>query len=276
MADSSELFGRLIADALEAPFAGWDFSYLDGRHTASALPWDYCARVRQAVHDATSLLDVGTGGGELLASLAPLPPSTYATEAYPPNVPVARERLAPLGVTVVDTSEDEENRHLPFADAQFDLIINRHDCWDDRELWRILRDGGRFITQQCGGDGEVELVQWFVGRGNARPMDWNAARASRQLQEAGLVVTDAQEASPQSTFADVGAVVYYLRAIPWLVEDFSVARYRDRLLALHEHIQQHGGFTVTDQRFLIEAVKPGAAPGSGTGSLPVGGVGPPR
>lgn len=103
MAGSHESFDRLIAEAVEAPFAGWDFSYLDGRRTEVALPWDYGARVRAAISDANSLLDMGTGGGEVLAALAPLPPSAYATEAYPPNIPVARERLGPLGVTVVDT-----------------------------------------------------------------------------------------------------------------------------------------------------------------------------
>lgn len=153
-------------------------------------------------------------------------------------------------------------------DGQFDLIINRHDCWDDRELGRLLRNGGRFITQQCGGYGELELVEWFLGQGNAQAMDWTAEVASRRLQEAGFVITDAQETYPQSTFAHVGAVVYYLRAIPWLVQGFSVAKYRDRLLALHEHIQEHGGFTVTDQQFLIEAVKPGAAPNPRDGLSP--------
>jgi len=33
---------------------------------------------------------MGTGGGEFLASLAPLPMHTSATEAYPPNVEIAR------------------------------------------------------------------------------------------------------------------------------------------------------------------------------------------
>jgi hypothetical protein len=45
--------------------------------------------VRACLEPRHSLLDMGTGGGELLASMAPLP-DVWATEGYPPNVPIAR------------------------------------------------------------------------------------------------------------------------------------------------------------------------------------------
>ena len=251
-------FDALIRDASEAPFEGWDLSYLAGRKTDIELPWDYALIVRSAMEHADSMLDLGTGGGEFLSSLAPLPARTCATEGYPPNVGVAKQRLDPLGIEVCDTSADPANRHLPFADGEFDLIIDRHDEYVAPELFRLLRAGGQFITQQCGGYGEADLIEWFAGKGGAAPMDWTAAVAARQLQEAGFRITNVQEAHPEYSFLDVGAVAYDLRTRPWNVEDFSVEKYRDRLLAMHEHIAEHGSFTVKDERFLIEAVKPPA------------------
>jgi len=62
--------------------------------------WSYDELARAALADATRVLDLDTGGGEHLASLTPLPKATIATEGYQPNLPVARERLAPLGVDV--------------------------------------------------------------------------------------------------------------------------------------------------------------------------------
>lgn len=94
-------FHQLIQEAEDAPFSGWDFSFFEGRMHTGDLPWDYRARVIECLPGATALLDMGTGGGELLSSLRPLPPTTYATEAYPPNLPVARAQLAPLGVNIV-------------------------------------------------------------------------------------------------------------------------------------------------------------------------------
>lgn len=34
-------FDTLVAEATEAAFAGWDFSWLDGRWIEGPIPWDY-------------------------------------------------------------------------------------------------------------------------------------------------------------------------------------------------------------------------------------------
>jgi len=248
-----EIFDHLVHEALAAPFEGWDFSYLEGRKTDFDLPWDYASNVRKRMKTAGSMLDMGTGGGEILASLAPFPSHVCATETYAPNVLVAKRRLEPLGVQVYDATADSENEHLPFADEEFDLVINRHESYVVDEVWRILKSRGHFITQQCGGYGEVNLIEYF--KGSVEPIDWTAAVASRQLQNGGFQIVDKREVYPEYSFLDIGAVVYYLKAIPWLLDDFTFEKYRDRLVAMHEHIQKHGGFTVKDQRFLIEAVK---------------------
>lgn len=83
----TDLRAYLLAE-YEQPFSGWDFSRLAGRRE-SLRPhdtWDYTATVRRAMGGATALLDMDTGGGEFLATLAPLPPDTVAIEGYPPNV----------------------------------------------------------------------------------------------------------------------------------------------------------------------------------------------
>lgn len=50
-------------------------------------PWSYRDRSHALVRAATgSVLDLGTGGGEALAELEPLPPGSTTTEDWPPNV----------------------------------------------------------------------------------------------------------------------------------------------------------------------------------------------
>ncbi len=147
-------FERLIAAAEAYTMEGWDWSALEGRYVEAGPPWDYRAEVTALLSTAQTLLDMGTGGGEFLSSLASLPPECWATEAYPPNLPVAAARLGPLGVRVVAVDDDN---HLPLPDAHFDLVINRHESFDPHEVRRILRPGGRFISQQVGGQDNVEL-----------------------------------------------------------------------------------------------------------------------
>ena len=62
-------FDKLVNEALSAPFEGWDFSWLKGRRTDYTLPWDYSARIKAKMKKIDALLDMGTGGGELLVRI---------------------------------------------------------------------------------------------------------------------------------------------------------------------------------------------------------------
>lgn len=246
-------FERLIAAAEAYTMEGWDWSALEGRYVEAGPPWDYREEVAALLPAAHTLLDMGTGGGELLSSLAPLPPECWATEAYLPNVPVATARLAPLGVRVVAVDDE---RHLPLPDAHFDLVINRHESFDPHELRRVLRPGGRFITQQVGEQDNLELNLALQETLALSYGGWDAAAAARQLREAGLEVLDEREAFSPGRFTDIGVVVMYLRITPWQIDGFEVAAYRERLLALHRRIQAEGGLATRIHRFFVAALRP--------------------
>ena len=249
MTDNAQL-DRLLAEATSQKFSGWDFSFMDGRWRENPPTWDYRAMILDRFRRAGSLLDMGTGGGEFLASLPFLPADTSATEGYPPNLPLARDRLKPLGVRV---EPPFPGGRLPFVDAAFDLVINRHEAYVPTEVRRVLRPGGRFLTQQVGGRDNIRLNQ-MLGAGDVRQYgDWDLSRAVRELEDAGLSIADAREEFPETVFIDVGAVVYYLLAVPWQIDGFSVDEYREPLAALHRTIQPDGGIAVTSHRFLIEA-----------------------
>ena len=50
-------------------------------------------------------------------------------------------------------------------------------------------------------------------------------------------------------------MVHFLRKVLWTVPGFTVEKYRDRLLALHDQIVREGAFKAHAERFLIEVVK---------------------
>ncbi|WP_052372251.1 hypothetical protein [Amycolatopsis taiwanensis] len=98
-------FEKLIAEGASVPAAGWDFSWLDGRETEGRPSWDYSRLPASRMSTASAALDVQTGGGEVLAGL-PRPPSLLvATESWPPNVLLARRKLAPPGASAVEAAD---------------------------------------------------------------------------------------------------------------------------------------------------------------------------
>jgi SAM-dependent methyltransferase len=247
-----ERYQQLVTEAQAADFSGWDFRWLEGRLVQVEPPWDYPRLVRDAMVGIDSLLDLGTGGGELLASLAPLPPDTHATESYPPNQAIARARLTPHGVKLHETAEEGR---LPFPEGRFDLVISRHESYDPSEVHRVLKDGGRFITQQVGGLDNLELNQVLEEKISYPYSACSLAADLTGLYETGLIIDRAEKAALSSIFNDIGAVVYYLKAIPWQVPDFSLETHAEPLARLHNLIERQGAFVATAHRFLILAHK---------------------
>lgn len=236
------------------PLVGWDFSYLDGRMLDEPAPWSYETRAAELMRRARSVLDLDTGGGERLLTLRPdWPVAVVATESYPPNLTLATERLAPLGVQVVD-AESDERAALPFGDASFDLVLNRHGGLNIAEIARVLTPGGSLLTQQVHGLTLLDLLTLF----GATPQ-WPDATPEKYLPliaNAGLTLVELREHTGSMTFTDVGAIVYYLHAIPWLVPGFSVATHTAPLLALHARITRGEPLRFGTRGYLIEARKP--------------------
>jgi SAM-dependent methyltransferase len=249
---SNDLFAVLQSE-YDHPFQGWDFSYItsSGRMQEGLLPWNYASIVLNAARKASSLLDIGTGGGELLSLLLPLPSKAYATESYAPNVEVAKRRLEPLGVKVMRT---KAGGPLPFESNTFDVVIDRHEEYSAPEVFRVLRKGGTFITQQVGPKNNGSLYR-SLGLHGVATIAWNQREAVKELEGVGFDIKDQREALAVTRFYDVGALVYYLKAIPWEVPDFSVKRYFGVLKRLNQFVLRTGYVETEKHRCLIVAKK---------------------
>lgn len=253
-----DTYEQLVADALKWKPSGWDFSDLHGRLIEGPPYWSYRAMAMSLFVGRECVLDMGTGGGELLSTMKPLPHVTVATEGYKPNVPVAQKRLGPLGVEVVQTYCDDnyvvpQRGPMPFRDEIFDVVINRHESFRATEVLRILKEGGVFLTQQVGSVLKRELTEFL---GAAVPEDrWNLQVAGAQLTDAGFSIEGKGETVTPASFKDIGAVICYLRMAEWQIPDFSVQKYDDRLRELDRHIRQNDCFRTENRLFYLEARK---------------------
>ncbi|BAX92368.1 class I SAM-dependent methyltransferase [Mycobacterium shigaense] len=251
----SRTFEDLVAEAASVSVDGWDFSWLDGRATEQRPSWGYQRLASQRYATVSAALDLHTGGGEVLAGAAPLPPTMAALETWPPNAALATKRLHPLGAVVVTTRDEPP---LPFADEAFDLVTARHPIsvwWN--EVRRVLRPGGSYLAQHIEPATMGELVECFIGPQPNKWAEFDPGNVTAQAQAAGLQVVDIRMERLRAEFFDIGAVIYFLRKVIWTVPDFTVERYRDRLRELHERIEADGPFVAHPTRVLVEARKPG-------------------
>jgi SAM-dependent methyltransferase len=245
---------------------GWDVIY-DGR-IATELPWDFAAIVTEEARRSPDLLDMGTGGGELLSRLPVRPPRTVATEGWPPNVPIARDRLGPLGVEVVavagapdnvDQVEPVAGGELPFGDGAFHLVSNRHESYLAGEVHRILVPDGVFLTQQVAAGEADEWRQVLTGEDPQPPeRAWNLSFATAQLEAAGFTIEDAAAGNATQVFTDGGAVAWYLTNLPWVWPEFSIQTHTAALRRLHQQIDSDGPLRVRQPLFWLRARRPSA------------------
>lgn len=248
-------YDELIDEAATVDVSGWDFSWLNGRATEERPGWGYSRLLATALGEVDSALDLQTGGGEVLDEAPQLPAHMAATEGWPPNVRVARNRLGQRGVQVVEVGVDGP---LPWPDASFELVSARHPVrtpW--REIGRVLRPGGRYLAQHVGPSSAFELIEWFLGPLPAQVHEARHLRHDRAgAVAAGLLVDEIRNARCRMEFFDIGAVVYILRKCVWWVPDFTVERYDAELRELDARIRREGSFVAHSTRLLVRAHRP--------------------
>jgi len=250
--NADELKQAWLAEERVAHIHGWDFSHIHGRYTEEDdLPWEFRELIHRHRTDDMQLLDMDTGGGELLLSLHHPNERTAAIEGYPPNVKLCKEVLLPLGI---DFKEADGEETLPFPDESFDIVTNRHGAYDAAELRRVLRPGGLFLTQQVGADNDRELVRLLLPHIEQalEPEQCLDARVSELLGQ-GFEVLESGEARRPIRFYDVGALVWFARIIEWEFPGFSVENCLEQLYEAQAILDRAGVIEGSIHRFYIVA-----------------------
>ncbi|MET8866854.1 hypothetical protein ABZW11_28260 [Nonomuraea sp. NPDC004580] len=79
---------------------------------------------------------------------------------------------------------------------------------------------------------------------------WSLTEAANGLRDAGLDVVWSAEAAFTTAFHDIGALVLFLRMVPWQIPAFDVQTYAPHFRTLHE---SRAPLTATAHRFALLA-----------------------
>lgn len=237
----------------EKTITGWDFSYLNNRWESEKLPWDYKKIVQSYLKPKDKLLDIGTGGGEFLLTLNHPFENTTVTEGYLPNYKICENKLLPKGITIYNYVGDEEFKEM--LDNSFDIVINRHESYNEKELYRILKPGGIYITQQVGAYNNKELATFFDEKHIDSFPELTIDKSIKRLKDKNFDIIYSNESFTTLKFFDLGAIAYFAKIIEWEFINFKVIDNIDKFLILQEELKNNGYISSKEHRFIIVAVK---------------------
>jgi hypothetical protein len=119
------------------------------------------------------------------------------------------------------------------------------------EVTRVLVPAGRLLTEQIAASTGPALRTLF-GQPTVPAPDF-AARLIARCKDAGLGIERFETADAAVSFSDLGALVYYLRAMPWIVPGFSVDHYVEPLVELQDRVERDGMLTLPRRMCLLVA-----------------------
>ena len=240
----------LLIEDRQKSFKGWDFSNIARDYWQEATEWDYSLIVNSHLRADMLLLDMGTGGGELLMTFQHPASQTSVTEGWITNYELLQKRLVPKGITVKFVKEDDL---LDFSDNSFDIILNSHASFLVPEVKRVLKPNGMFITQQVGDLNGVNLASRLIPNYQKTDFNLHLSTVVRELRENQFEIIEQFESYPVQKFFSMDALIYYVRTINWEFPNFSVETHMNELLSLNEELDRTGFVYNQEHRFMIVA-----------------------
>lgn len=247
-----EVVSRQVGD-----LQGWDFSRVQA--VEEGATWDYRDLVRQYLLPESVALDLGTGGGEVFLEFAGNLDRAYGIDQSPDRLAAARRNRERSGARqfsfmLMDAAA------LAFPVRSLDIVLASFAAYGPQEVYRVLRPGGVFITQQIGDDDTANIFETF-GWGSYGAY-WRARyeagggtyvstrETGRQFESLGCRVLRYDEYNARQYYLDLPSLVFYLKAspLPW---PFSPETFAAPLTALLQRYGSEHGIESNAHRELL-------------------------
>ncbi|MFC3749612.1 class I SAM-dependent methyltransferase [Paenibacillus sp. GCM10012306] len=228
---------------------GWDFSHV--KCVSEEAPWDFYREVTKRCHPSDLLLDIGTGGGEAILSIADSAALLVGIDQSTGMMETANRNLSSSGRTNVRFLEMNGDQ-LEFPAHFFNVIPCRHSPYSAKEIARVLSKDGVFLTQQVAENDKLNLKEAF-GSGQAwgTPGGTLKQQYLTELSEAGFREIQSYEYNITEYYQTAEDLIFLLKHTPIIPgfgqneEDFQIL---ERFIAENQTEQ---GIMTNSERFMI-------------------------
>lgn len=229
-----------------APRQGWDFSRMSDRR--ASVPWAYRDVVADHLTTDVDLLDVGTGGGEMLLSFAPRVQSALGIDLDPMMVETATQN----GKHVPNASFRHSSHLLEQVPEMFNVVVNRHAPFSLEHLASHLTVDGFFVTQQVGERNMANIKAALDQSLPSPPLSRGTFSGSE------LALVDFREYDVEYIVRDIESLVFWLSALDYLhadVDGSAAIADADTFNKILQGNVSTQGFVTNEHRYLAIAQK---------------------
>ena len=150
---------------------GWSFDKM--KHSIEQdHPYFYYHEVVKHINANTVMLDIGCGSGEKSTKYFGYAKKIIMLDNEPEMLLKAKQNVETFYKgTQIDKFEFVEGNadgSLNFEDESFDLVVSRHCGGNMKEIYRILKKGGVFISEDIDEQDCLEIKEYY-GRGQGYP-----------------------------------------------------------------------------------------------------------
>jgi ubiquinone/menaquinone biosynthesis C-methylase UbiE len=232
---------------------GWDFSKV--QCLTEGVQWNFYEEVMNICRSTDVLLDIGTGGGENVLTIASGLQFIVGIDASSGMIETAHANLSNAKVSNLRFVE-MDSEALQFPAGFFDVVSCRHAPFDAKEAARVLKDKGLFITQQVSEADKWNLMNFFE-RGSSLGKPDGALRDKYiyELKAAGFSKVECREYDAKEYYQRAEDLLFLLKhapIIPGFGEDSADFK---RLEVFVQSNQTNKGIVTNSKRFMLVARK---------------------
>jgi len=227
---------------------GWDFSRMNVLR--QPVPWNYTDVVARYLRPGDTVLDIGTGGGEVFGRLAGSFGQGLGIDNDPQMI-----RLARANSTAGHLRFRVGSERLETVPEAFDVIIDRHAPFDLGAIAAHLKPAGYFVTQQVG-ERNMACVKAALGQPASPPVIRREA-----FPASGLRLLAFLEYDVEYVVRDIESLVFWLRALDCAHADLDGAAALASVQALNRVLAgnvDERGFVTNEHRYLAIAQRAAA------------------
>lgn len=229
---------------------GWDFSKIN--YTREAVPWKYSNVVQNYLKPTSYILDIGTGGGERFIEFSSFFKKGVGIDIAPDMIQKAKENIPAYlegKISFLVMSAEK----LKFPNNTFDIVLNRHAPLYPKEIIKVLKPAGFFITEQVGSKNTQNICNIFgCGVGGEYEIDpqQNIDKIINVFKSNGCKIIDYKEYNVKYWFSDIESLIFWLKGIP-IPEDFCIEKHWRKVNRIINKYHNSKGIKTNEHRQIL-------------------------